>query len=64
MNAKTDRWEVYTDKAGRRHWRWPASGAETQHDGRELSLDVRPRTMTPAQQQQAHFFAPLAARGK
>ena len=63
MNAKTDRWEVYTDKAGRRHWRWPASGVESQHDGRDLALDARQRNVTPAQQQQAHF-APLPARGK
>jgi hypothetical protein len=25
MNAKTDKWESYTDAAGRRHWRWPAT---------------------------------------
>ena len=25
MNANRDRWESYTDKAGRRHWRWPAA---------------------------------------
>ena len=25
MNAKTEKWESYTDKAGRRHWRWPAA---------------------------------------
>ena len=25
MNAKKDKWESYTDKAGRRHWRWPAA---------------------------------------
>ncbi len=25
MNAKTDKWESYTDRAGRRHWRWPAA---------------------------------------
>jgi len=62
MNAKTDRWEVYIDKAGRRHWRWPASGAQSEQ-GRELALDNRQRTVTPAQQQQAHF-APLPARGK
>lgn len=24
MNAKTDRWELYTDRLGRRHWRWPS----------------------------------------
>ena len=61
MNAKTDRWEVYTDKAGRRHWRWPASGAQSEHDGH--ALDARPRSVTPAQQQQAHF-APLLPRSK
>ncbi len=62
MNAKTDRWEIYTDKAGRRHWRWPASGAPTERDG-QVDVDSRQRTVTPAQQQQAHF-APLLARGK
>ena len=25
MNAKTDQWESYTDKAGRQHWRLPAA---------------------------------------
>ena len=63
MNPKTDRWEVYTDKAGRRHWRWPASDAQSERDGREQARDARQRTATPAQQQQAHF-APLLARGK
>ncbi len=36
MNAKTDRWEVYTDKAGRRHWRWPATNGQL-GAGRPLS---------------------------
>jgi hypothetical protein len=62
MNAKTDRWEMYTDKAGRRHWRWPASGAHSEQ-GRDLAFDARQQSVTPAQQQQAHF-APLPARGK
>jgi len=62
MNAKTDRWEVYTDRAGRRHWRWPAPGAYSEH-GRELALEAKPRTVTPAQQQQAHF-APQLPRSK
>jgi hypothetical protein len=62
MNAKTDRWEIYTDKAGRRHWRWPASSAPTERDG-QIDVDSRQRAVTPAQQQQAHF-APLLARGK
>ena len=63
MNAKNDRWEVYTDKAGRRHWRWPATGAYSERDGREVVPEARGRTVTPAQQQQAHF-APLPPRGK
>jgi hypothetical protein len=62
MNPKTDRWEVYTDKAGRRHWRWPASSAAAERDG-HVDMESRQRTVTPAQQQQAHF-APLPARGK
>ena len=62
MNAKTDRWESYTDKTGRRHWRWPASSAVSERDG-QVDVDSRQRTVTPAQQQQAHF-APLLARGK
>ena len=62
MNPKTDRWEIYTDKAGRRHWRWPASSAPAERDG-QLDTDSRQRTVTPTQQQQAHF-APLLARGK
>jgi len=35
MNDKTDRWESYTDRAGRQHWRWPARGeGQTGADGR------------------------------
>ena len=63
MNAKTDRWEVYTDKAGRRHWRWPASDAQSEREAREITLGNPPRAVTPAQQQQAHF-APPPPRGK
>ena len=58
MNPKTDRWEIYVDKTGRRHWRWPASGAATDA---QVEVDSRQRTLTPAQQQQAHF-APLLQR--
>ena len=25
MNATKQKWESYTDKTGRRHWRWPAA---------------------------------------
>jgi len=60
MNPKSDRWEIYVDSAGRRHWRWPASNAAA--DG-QVEVDSRQRTVTPAQQQQAHF-SPLLQRGK
>jgi hypothetical protein len=60
MNPKTDRWEIYVDKAGRRHWRWPASSAASERDG-QVDVDSRQRTVTPAQQQQGHF-APLLQR--
>jgi hypothetical protein len=55
MNAKTDRWESYTDKAGRQHWRWPAANeqlavrlvdAEQRHDAglpRSQQADLLPQ---------------------
>jgi hypothetical protein len=39
MNAKNDRWESYTDRAGRRHWRWPASSEPPAQDGRDVDAD-------------------------
>ena len=60
MNPKTDKWEIYVDKAGRRHWRWPASGGTSKRDG-QVDNDSGQRTVTPAQQQQGHF-APLLQR--
>jgi hypothetical protein len=63
MNAKTDRWEIYTDRAGRRHWRWPATSAPSERDGRDVDVDSRQRAGMPVPQQ-AYFFAPLLARGK
>ena len=62
MNPKTDRWESYTDKAGRRHWRWPATTAPSERDGRDVDADSRPRTGLPLAQQA--LFGPLLARGK
>jgi hypothetical protein len=61
MNEKTDRWESYTDKAGRRHWRWPATSV-AQRDGRDVDADSRKRSGLPAPQQAT--FAPLLMRGK
>jgi len=28
MNAETDQWESYIDRAGRQHWRWPAANEQ------------------------------------
>ena len=28
MNAETDQWESYIDRAGRQHWRWPAASTQ------------------------------------
>jgi hypothetical protein len=62
MNAKADRWESYTDKAGRRHWRWPATNAASERDGRDVDGEFRQRTGSPMPQQAS--FAPLLFRGK
>ena len=62
MNEKTDRWESYTDKTGRRHWRWPATSVAAERDGRDVDADFRKRTGLPAPQQAT--FAPLLMRGK
>jgi hypothetical protein len=65
MNAKTDKWESYTDKAGRTHWRWPAvaegqMGADSRYVGARQPGDVG----LPRQQQQAQRVVPLHQRGK
>jgi hypothetical protein len=62
MNAKTDRWESYTDKAGRRHWRWPATSSTPEREGTLVNADSRQRNGLPSSQQA--YFAPLLARGK
>ena len=62
MNAKTDRWEIYTDKAGRRHWRWPATGAASERDGRDVERDSRPSSGWSSPQQAT--LEPLLVRGK
>ena len=62
MNADKDRWESYTDKAGRRHWRWPATSAAAERSGRDAEADSRPRAGLPSPQQTS--FALLPLRGK
>jgi hypothetical protein len=62
MNVKMDRWESYTDKAGRRHWRWPAASAASERDGRGVDADFRPRAGLPSPQQAR--LALLPPRGK
>jgi hypothetical protein len=62
MNVKTDRWESYTDKTGRRHWRWPALQAASERDGRDVDADSRQRAGLPSPQQALLALQPL--RGK
>ena len=62
MNANKDRWESYTDKTGRRHWRWPATNAASERDGRDVEADSRQRTGLPLPQQAS--FSSLLMRGK
>ena len=62
MNETKDRSESYTDKTGRRHWRWPATSEAAERDGRDVDADYRKRTGLPAPQQAT--FAPLLLRGK
>jgi hypothetical protein len=62
MYVKPDKWESYTDTAGRRHWRWPAASAPSERDGRDVVADSRQRTGLPLPQQA--FLTPLLARGK
>ena len=38
MNAKTDQWESYTDKAGRQHWRLPAANEHLVAELKKLNL--------------------------
>ena len=52
MNAKTDRWESYTDRAGRRHWRWPASSVPSARDGHDVDADSQRYTGLSPQRQE------------
>jgi hypothetical protein len=54
MNAKADGWESYTDRVGRRHWRWPAA-SERQQDAAGAG-----RARTPAEK--IGLPGPAAAR--
>jgi hypothetical protein len=62
MNPKKDRWESYTDKAGRRHWRWPAVSAVSERNGLDAAPAPRSRTGVPSSWPAT--FTPLLARGK
>ncbi len=63
MSSKTDRWESYTDKAGRQHWRWPATGeGQMGADGRTVDAQQPERVGLPSQQQAQQI--PLHQRGK
>ena len=61
MSSKTDRWESYTDKVGRQHWRWPATGeGQMGADGLNVGAQQPERVGLPQQAQQI----PLHQRGK
>jgi len=62
MNPKLDRWESYTDKTGRRHWRWPAASAQAARDGRDAQPSPKPRAGAPSPWPAS--FGPLLARSK
>ena len=62
MNAKTDRWEVYTDRAGKRHWRWPATSVPSEGDDRDVA--VEPRQGAGSRAPQRATFVPLPPRGR
>jgi hypothetical protein len=62
MNAKTDRWEFYTDEAGRRHWRWPATNPQMGATGPLRESGSRHKFGLP--QQQLAQRAPLPLKGK
>jgi len=38
LNAKTDGWESYTDRSGRRHWRFPATDRPLESAGPPVRL--------------------------
>ena len=63
MNAKTDRWESYTDEVGRRHWRWPATSTQMGAASPLPESGSRYKFGVPQQQQQAQR-APLLLKGK
>ena len=63
MNAKTDRWESYTDEVGRRHWRWPAAG-EQMGAQRPLPESGARHTFGVPQQQQQAQRPPVPLKGK
>ena len=64
MNAKTDGWESYTDKAGRRHWRWPASDRQLGARRPRCRCRTAPARSALPRPQQAQSFAPLRLKGK
>jgi hypothetical protein len=62
MNAKTDRWESYTDKAGRRHWRWPPSASTLERNPRDIGVESGEQR--GSQSPRYGYFAPQPARSK
>lgn len=63
MKAGTDGWESYTDRAGRRHWRWPAA-ADPLAAARSGVADAGPRKKIGWPGQQPARQWPLPPTGK
>jgi len=63
MNARADGWEFYTDRAGRRHWRWPAA-SERQPGAGGARVPGNPPEKIGLQGQAAARIAPPPPTGK
>ena len=63
MNAKTDGWESYTDRTGRRHWRWPAA-ADRQARADAAQAETGPRKKIGSPGQAPADYAPWRPTGK
>ena len=59
MNAKTDRWESYTDQVGRRHWRWPATNGQMGAGSTHPDAGTHPKFGLSRQQQAQVAPTPL-----
>jgi len=61
MNAKYNKWESYTDQAGRRHWRLPALDRQTEVNPRAES---GPRERIGLPQPPRPQYSPVRSKDK